>query len=277
MNFILNKLTFIKSIFLKELKINIKIFFFTFIYLFRSSFKKVHLELNNKEKVLFHNLKKNGFLEYTKYEEHFLERIHEKYFNQEGNLGDNNSSKSFWNNKSLNREKTIDLSKLIFKNDKTLYKIVSNYFSEPYYLESIELVRSLNLGSKYQSSQLFHRDFNSIKTLKVFIYFSDVNSSDDGPFSIITQSLKARMLSFINPIHKSLKWEKRVSKFSNVKKFLGKRGKVFIVDTFRNFHFGSRITNDGSRLMLIVSFRNINRLHGTDPFQPIELKNIASN
>ena len=120
MNIILNKLTFIKSIFLKELKINIKIFFFTFIYLFRSSFKKVHLELNNKEKVLFHNLKKNGFLEYTKYEEHFLERIHEKYFNQEGNLGDNNSSKSFWNNKSLNREKTIDLSKLIFKNDKTL-------------------------------------------------------------------------------------------------------------------------------------------------------------
>ena len=115
MNSILNKLTFIKSIFLKELKINIKILFFTLIYLFRSNFKKLHLELNNKEKVLFHNLKKNGFLEYSNYEDHFLELIHEKYFNEKGNLSDSNSRKSFWNNKSLNREKPLIYPSLFLK------------------------------------------------------------------------------------------------------------------------------------------------------------------
>jgi len=107
---------------------------------------------------------------------------------------------------------------------------------------------------KVVSSQMWHRDCDNLRDLKVMTYLTDVNNDDQGPFEIIEDT---HSFNFFNPLAyvmgNKLRIEDKyvVKKFSSkVKSFLGVAGSSFIVDT-RAIHRGKTI-NQKNFFRLII-------------------------
>lgn len=114
---------------------------------------------------------------------------------------------------------------------------------------------------KIVSSQLWHRDCDNLRDIKLMIYLTDVINKDDGPFEIIRGT---NCFSFFNPFKYEMgtiglrisdKYIK--SKYHDqIKSFYGDAGTSFIVDT-RAIHRGKTINkNNHFRLLLQLYFSN---------------------
>lgn len=132
--------------------------------------------------------------------------------------------------------------------------VVTSYLGEVPYLASIELVVSRPVADQaWRVSQLWHRDYNDRRMVKLFTYFSDVKSEADGPFTFIpADALDGGGPMF--PVHKT---DAAMAKFADLtarKQIFGARGTSFYIDTRRCFHCGSRITDDSYRIAYIATF-----------------------
>ena len=113
---------------------------------------------------------------------------------------------------------------------------------------------------KIVSSQMWHRDCDNLRDLKVMTYLTDVNDGKEGPFEIIKDT---HCFNFFNPFQYVMGPGMRI-KNSNVEKkylnkkhsFLGRAGTSFVVDT-RCLHRGKTIVKKKHfRLMLQLYFSN---------------------
>jgi hypothetical protein len=110
------------------------------------------------------------------------------------------------------------------------------------------------------SSQMWHRDCDNLRDIKVMTYLTDVDNENQGPFEIVLDTHK---FNFFNPFEYQLGSGMRVSndyiqkKYKeNIFTFLGKSGSTFIVDT-RGFHRGKTIKeNSYYRVILQLYFSN---------------------
>jgi hypothetical protein len=153
-------------------------------------------------------------------------------------------------------------------NKKFLQNVYNILGSDPYLL-SIEAWITLPSPKKIAnyddvkslvSSQMWHRDCDNLRDIKVMTYLTDVNNENQGPFEIILDTHK---FNFFNPFKYQLGSGMRVSDDYIQKKykediysFIEKSGSTFIVDT-RGLHRGKTITDSGSyRIMLQLLFSN---------------------
>lgn len=143
-------------------------------------------------------------------------------------------------------------------NDPILLKIASSYFevNEPYISES-NLWWSFKNKERISSSeaaQEFHFDLDSIKWLKIFIYFTDVNENN-GPHTYIPGShiegMKNNKLLYRGYNRISEK-EMTVHQQVKPKTIIGKKGTIIIGDT-NCFHKGNPILS-GARLMFQLQY-----------------------
>lgn len=111
--------------------------------------------------------------------------------------------------------------------------------------------------TKYQDTQMFHRDVDHLRDIKLFIYLNDVLDYSDGPFQIIQGTNGTDNFNQKNYIDK-VKF--RISNHfakknyeNNIKTFYGKKGTAFIADT-RAFHRGSVITKLSHRTILALYY-----------------------
>jgi hypothetical protein len=95
------------------------------------------------------------------------------------------------------------------------------------------------------SAQIWHRDVDKIRDLKIFIYLSDVETLENGPFEIIPNShtISLNKITYENKNNfriydDKIKNKKIYSRYS----FLGHMGSNFIVDT-RCLHRGKIVKN----------------------------------
>lgn len=133
-------------------------------------------------------------------------------------------------------QKWIDVVKKILNVEPKLVDITSWY----------TLPHKNEVDLNQYSAQIWHRDVDKIRDLKIFIYLSDVETLENGPFEIL---LDSHMFTFdkINYENKNnfrisddkLKEKKIYTKHS----FLGNKGTNFIVDT-RCLHRGKIVKKD---------------------------------
>lgn len=115
------------------------------------------------------------------------------------------------------------------------------------------------IGS-HVSSQMWHRDCDNLRDIKVMTYLTDVKNLDEGPFEIINGTNK---FLFFNPYRYLMGSAMRVEneyvqkKFKNsIYSFLGEKGETMIADT-RALHRGRTIVNQNSyRVMIQLYFSN---------------------
>ncbi len=132
-------------------------------------------------------------------------------------------------------------------------ELLNNYFNCKLYLQKIDSwitlpvpkdIDDYELMTKYDDTQQWHRDVDKLKDVKVFIYLSDVNTDDDGPFQLVINSNKT---IWFNPYNYSNRIKFRVKNYliqknhnKDIHTFYGSKGTVFAADT-RAFHRGKAI------------------------------------
>jgi hypothetical protein len=108
------------------------------------------------------------------------------------------------------------------------------------------------------TSQMWHRDCDNLRDIKVMTYLTDVKNENQGPFEIVQDTHK---FNFFNPFKYQLGSGMRVSddyiqkKYKdNIHTFNEKSGSTFIVDT-RGLHRGKTIKdNENYRVILQLLF-----------------------
>lgn len=115
-----------------------------------------------------------------------------------------------------------------------------------------------SFSSKWEGSQLFHRDGEGTQNLKIWILCEDTNE-EDGPTQLIDASSSALISEEIGYVPGSKISDEVVhaaKHYKNSVKFsaIGKKGTTFYTDTCRSFHFGSRTKSDTSRLVAMYHF-----------------------
>ena len=151
----------------------------------------------------------------------------------------------------------------VYKSDLLSNKIVTNFVLNERWSEIAKEIlgvepRLINITSWYTlkhkkeinlenySAQIGHRDVDKLRDIKIFIYLSDVNSLDDGPFEVLidTHKFDFNFKNYDNNNNFRISDEKIKNKNSYDKhSFLGRRGTSFAVDT-RCFHRGGIVKKD---------------------------------
>lgn len=111
-------------------------------------------------------------------------------------------------------------------------------------------------GKQWKASQLYHRDWEDDRAVKIFVLLRDVEQKH-GPLTFIDavgSQVVTNKLGYINDrshrksdeeIYNAYKGEPLV--------LVGKAGTMAMVDTCRCFHYGGR-TLEGARLMACIQF-----------------------
>jgi hypothetical protein len=146
---------------------------------------------------------------------------------------------------------------LKFALQKNLVKALTNYFGILPVIENINIWYSPNKNNLGGSSQFYHLDGQDVKTVQLFLFIEDVNT-ENGPLVVLEAEKSEQIAREIG--YRKTKLLKRVdddlvksqSTPDQVIQAVGPAGEVYVVDTDRCFHFGSR---QGTRPRYVVVFQ----------------------
>lgn len=243
---------------------------------FEEKFEKPHL--NENEIVFVKNLNKDGYIksDINKFGiKDIFNNISEAYYDlgfpKSGNIKEIknekvlNFLKSEIANKNIKNYKikiTDFVDKSILNLDaisESFAKIAMSYLNVPVkrsYSEVLFDHNILNFESA-KETQLYHRDYNGILFLKIFIYLSDVDLSN-GPYCYVSESHNKEFMKKFkikkNIIRKNVRHDnKEVENLlgNHEIKFIGKAGDVIISDT-TGLHRGITPNKDKFRMLLSI-------------------------
>jgi hypothetical protein len=130
-----------------------------------------------------------------------------------------------------------------------ILKVIAAYLGQAPFLEYILLTYSLPSKQPLKSSQLWHHDHDNHKMVKLFFYLSDVNSVEDGPFTLLPKEANSKIPNSFFPKHLSDKAIESTYSLHNAVQIKGLKFSAFLVDTSVCYHMGSRVAEGHSRLM----------------------------
>lgn len=136
-------------------------------------------------------------------------------------------------------------------------KIIKEYLEEEPLLIELKLLLSptnLESDNQLQGSQLFHRDFDDEKIVKIFFYLTDIDDKT-GPLQILGSDISNKITknNRLNYALHSDKIENFVNKDKDILTLKGKKGDCFFVDTSNCYHRGSRLMKK-DRYILYANF-----------------------
>lgn len=149
--------------------------------------------------------------------------------------------------------------------------VVATALGEIPWLDYVLLSYSRYAGDDLASSQLWHRDHDDIRVIKLFSYLTDVEDDGDGPFTFLPRQSTDK---FGYPLLGSHFPDERVFEkvpLSDVKVMKAPRLTSFMVDTAKCLHMGSRMAPGHGRLLYTATFFAFPRMYpGADkrPFSP---------
>jgi len=140
----------------------------------------------------------------------------------------------------------------------SVVRAVADYlgsFPQLYNITSVFSPSSEQIGAQeWQGSQLFHRDGEDRRLLKMWILCSDVTDSH-GPTMVLPAELSSR-------VAKRLRYAPGTKipdapfrgYWESLEAATGPAGTVYATDTGGCFHFGSRTASESSRLVLMIHY-----------------------
>ena len=146
-----------------------------------------------------------------------------------------------------------------------LVAAVTEFFGEVPWLLEVEFFvsRPTEPGCKLSESQLWHRDHDDSKILKLFVYFNDVLNPGDGPFTFLPPSKSRLVKNTFIPGRVEDKTVAGLGLDPYIKEVYGKKGAAFFIDTARCYHMGSRCTTQ-NRFAYSLTFTTMAPLYPRD-------------
>lgn len=153
----------------------------------------------------------------------------------------------------------------------SVINVIATALGEVPWLDYVLLSYSRHTGEDLQSSQLWHRDHDDVRVVKLFSYLTDVESDDDGPFTFLprqsTDKFGYPLLGSHFPDEQVFEKVPR----SDVKVMRAPRLTSFMVDTAKCLHMGSRMAPGHGRLLYTATFFAFPRIYPGGkkrPFSP---------
>jgi len=137
----------------------------------------------------------------------------------------------------------------------TVMQIVSRVLGQIPRLDYVLLTLSQYSLKSFEKSQLWHLDHDDVQVIKLFVYLTDVRDLNDGPFTFIPASATGA-LGYSTRSHRNdeeVFGSGRIT-FSDVKSLTAPALSVFMVDTARCLHMGSRLSEGRQRLLYTATF-----------------------
>ncbi|MBR0757032.1 hypothetical protein JQ604_33030 [Bradyrhizobium jicamae] len=150
-------------------------------------------------------------------------------------------------------------------------KVLSAALGEIPWLDYVLLSYSRHTGEELVSSQLWHRDHDDVRVIKLFSYLTDVEEDGDGPFTFLPRQSTEK---FGYPLMGSHFPDERVFQKvprGDVKVMKAPRLTSFMVDTAKCLHMGSRMGPGHGRLLYTATYFTFPRMYPgakIRPFRP---------
>lgn len=191
------------------------------------------------------------------------------------------SRKGFWKKLTTPEDLEEGSPYVQFAMQEHILRIVSAYFNQIPYLAHIDLIVSEPTeGDAWKKSQLWHKDYNDSTTVKLWTYFSDVKTEEDGPLTFIPAGESSRVRASRFPVHKPDKLMEKYNVLDKKTQITGDKLSSFFIDTFRCYHQGSRVAEGHRRVALAATYvsfasyyRYENHVHWKSA--PTELQNMV--
>jgi hypothetical protein len=153
----------------------------------------------------------------------------------------------------------------------SVINIIATALGEIPWLDYVLLSYSRYAGEDLASSQLWHRDHDDIRVIKLFSYLTDVEEDGDGPFTFLPkQSTDKFGFPLIGSHFPDDRVFEKVPR-SDIKVMKAPRLSSFMVDTAKCLHMGSRMAPGHGRLLYTATFFAFPRIHPGGkgrPFSP---------
>jgi hypothetical protein len=153
----------------------------------------------------------------------------------------------------------------------SVINIISAALGEIPWLDYVLLSYSRHAGDEFASSQLWHRDHDDIRVIKLFSYLTDVEQDGDGPFTFLPrQSTDKFGFPLIGSHFADDQVFQKVPR-SDIKIMKAPRLTSFMVDTAKCLHMGSRMAPGHGRLLYTATFFAFPRMYPgahSRPFSP---------
>lgn len=139
--------------------------------------------------------------------------------------------------------------------------VVATALGEIPWLDYVLLSYSRHTGDELASSQLWHRDHDDVRVVKLFSYLTDVEEDGDGPFTFLPRQSTEK---FGYPLRRSHFPDAQVFEKvprSDIKVMKAPRLTAFLVDTAKCLHMGSRMAPGHGRLLYTATFFAFPRMY----------------
>lgn len=137
-------------------------------------------------------------------------------------------------------------------------QIVSRVLGQVPRLDYVLLTLSQFSTRSFEKSQLWHLDHDDLQVIKLFVYLTDVQDLNDGPFTFIPAPA-LRSLGYSLRSHRADDeiFGKGLVTPADVKSLTAPALSVFMVDTARCLHMGSRLSQGHQRLLYTATFTTV--------------------
>jgi hypothetical protein len=142
--------------------------------------------------------------------------------------------------------------------------ILTEVYGEIPRLDYVLLTLSTYSGDDYKVSQLWHKDYDDTKVVKLFIYLTEVSSLDDGPFTFFSGP-DSDKLGFTLFSHMNDRVVDTKIGFRNSHSVIAPKLTAFLVETSRCLHMGSRVSEGHRRLLYTATYISSPRLYPEPP------------
>jgi hypothetical protein len=142
-----------------------------------------------------------------------------------------------------------------------LINVIATALGEIPWLDYVLLSYSRYAGDDFSSSQLWHRDHDDVRVIKLFSYLTDVEQDGDGPFTFLPRQATDK---FGYPVLGSHFPDDRIFEKvprTDVKVMKAPRLTSFMVDTAKCLHMGSRMAPGHGRLLFTATFFAFPRMY----------------
>jgi hypothetical protein len=135
-------------------------------------------------------------------------------------------------------------------------KLACAYFNNTVpYLCSAHLLLSRGRDAKeWINSQLWHLDYADCRTLRFWVYITDVTAVEDGPFTYMPVEPSKKVPNTFYPKRVTDEQIAAAGLADEARQVYGRKGKIFYIDTSRCYHLGSRLKDGKTRLVYDATF-----------------------
>ena len=153
----------------------------------------------------------------------------------------------------------------------TVINVIATALGEIPWLDYVLLSYSRYAGDDLASSQLWHRDHDDVRVIKLFSYLTDVEEDGDGPFTFLPRQPTEKFGYPLLGSHFSDDQVFAKVPRSDIKVMKAPRLTSFMVDTAKCLHMGSRMAPGHGRLLYTATFFAFPRMYPGGkgrPFSP---------